>query len=464
METPIVEHSSRQGAPAPRQAAGAPPGLFDLILRDRTEGASSEAPVARPAEDGGAPAVQRPDRGTSGGTTEGAEQQPKDPALAPGTEAGAAASPNQTLATPNAPGAVAAVEAPSTVQAAQAATPQSGPQDGKAQALSGVSTGAAEGARGEAQAPLAAQTKAAAQAGAAQSAAEKAAPGSEAAGPRANATPDEQAAKLAAARNPVTATQAASAMAATAQTAQAAASTSATQGPQAPGKPGAKSATGQPVAASAGASAAATANLPGNSAPVAETQLSLAVDPISGMTAGSLDGDAQAANTIRLSGPASLAAPQGADFAGLARAAGEARGTAEQQVAIQIRRAVSLGSDRINIRLSPAELGQVQVRLEVAEDGHVRALISAERAETLDLMQRDPRGLERALQDAGLKTDGDSLSFSLQDGGDGQSEGPGDDTASSPAAREDGPASEAPSLDTQILRWSAGDGRLDIQV
>ena len=463
METPIVEHSSRQGAPAPRQAASAPPGLFDLILRDRTEGASSEAAVARPAEDGGAPAVQRPDRATSAETSDGAEQQPQDPALAPGAEA---LTP-QNLATANAPGAVAAAEVPSMVPAAQPATPQTGPQDGKAQAL----TGAAEGTRGEAQAPTAAETKAAAQRGATQSTAEKAAPGTEAASPRTNTNPGEQAAQLAAGRDPVTATQtatpAASATAATAQTAQAAGAnpatpSSATQGPQAPGKSGAKGGAGQPGAASAGTTAAAS--LPGNSAPVAETQISLAVDPISGMTAGSLDGDAQTANAMRLAGPASLAGPQGADFAGLARAAGEARTSAEQQVAVQIRRAVTLGNDRINIRLSPAELGQVQVRLEVAEDGHVRALISAERAETLDLMQRDPRGLERALQDAGLKTDGDSLSFSLQDGGDGQSEGPGDDTASSPAAREDGPTGEAPSLDTQILRWSAGDGRLDIQV
>ena len=417
----------------------------------------------RPAEDGGAPAVQRPDRGTSDATADGAEQQPQDPALAPGAEA----LPSQSLATPNAPGAVAAAEVPSMVPAAQPATAQTGPQDGKAQAL----TGAAEGTRGEAQAPPAAQTKAAAQAGTTQSAAEKAASGSEAAGPRPNAVQGEQTVQLAAGRDPVTATQtatpAASAAAATAQAAQAAGAnpatpSSATQGPQAPGKTGAKGAAGQPGTASAGTSAAAAASLPGNSAPVAETQLSLAVDPISGMTAGSLDGEA--ANAIRLSGPASLGAPQGADFAGLTRAAGEARASAEQQVAVQIRRAVSLGNDRINIRLSPAELGQVQVRLEVAEDGHVRAMISAERAETLDLMQRDPRGLERALQDAGLKTDGDSLSFSLQDGGDGQSEGPGDDTASSPSAREDGPASEAASLDTQILRWSAGDGRLDIQV
>jgi hypothetical protein len=41
-------------------------------------------------------------------------------------------------------------------------------------------------------------------------------------------------------------------------------------------------------------------------------------------------------------------------------------------------------------------------------------MIIAERPETLDILQRDIRVLERALQDAGLKTDQNSLSFDLQ--------------------------------------------------
>ena len=39
----------------------------------------------------------------------------------------------------------------------------------------------------------------------------------------------------------------------------------------------------------------------------------------------------------------------------------------------------------------------------------------ADRADTLDLLRRDSSGLERALQDAGLKTAGDGLQFSLRD-------------------------------------------------
>ena len=43
----------------------------------------------------------------------------------------------------------------------------------------------------------------------------------------------------------------------------------------------------------------------------------------------------------------------------------------------------------------------------------------AERPETLMLLQRDQRELDRALTQAGIGTDGRSLSFSLSDGGAG---------------------------------------------
>ena len=44
----------------------------------------------------------------------------------------------------------------------------------------------------------------------------------------------------------------------------------------------------------------------------------------------------------------------------------------------------------------------------------ITAAISAERPETLEMLQRDSKALERALQDAGLRTNSDSLSFSLR--------------------------------------------------
>ncbi|MBL6951202.1 MAG: flagellar hook-length control protein FliK [Alphaproteobacteria bacterium] len=86
------------------------------------------------------------------------------------------------------------------------------------------------------------------------------------------------------------------------------------------------------------------------------------------------------------------------------------------QVAMHLSKAAQNGIDRMTIRLDPAELGRVHVKLEVGHDGRTIALVAAERPETLELLQRDSRSLERALQQAGLETDSDSLSFSLSQG------------------------------------------------
>ncbi len=87
---------------------------------------------------------------------------------------------------------------------------------------------------------------------------------------------------------------------------------------------------------------------------------------------------------------------------------------ATDQVAVHIAKAAADGADKINIKLKPVSLGQIEVQLDVAADGRVHAVIAADKPETLDLLQRDARGLERALNDAGLRTDSGSLSFNLR--------------------------------------------------
>ena len=124
---------------------------------------------------------------------------------------------------------------------------------------------------------------------------------------------------------------------------------------------------------------------------------------------------------------------------------GEAMAVPVDEVAVHIQRAAARGEDRIRIRLHPAELGQIDVRLKVGSDGLAKVVVTIERAETFDLMQRDARGLERALQDAGLKTDSGNLSFNLR--GDGQ-DGFGDrheraEGAAAPAEQTDTAAPDA---------------------
>ncbi len=73
------------------------------------------------------------------------------------------------------------------------------------------------------------------------------------------------------------------------------------------------------------------------------------------------------------------------------------------------------GNNHFEIRLDPPELGRIEVRLNVDRDGNVSSRMIVDRADTLDLLRRDATGLERALQDAGLKTADNSLQFSLRD-------------------------------------------------
>jgi flagellar hook-length control protein FliK len=89
---------------------------------------------------------------------------------------------------------------------------------------------------------------------------------------------------------------------------------------------------------------------------------------------------------------------------------------ATQQLVHRVEKAIEHGEDRIRIELKPASLGGVEVHLHIADDGRVSAVVRADRADTLALLQNDVRGLEQALKDAGLRPDAGSLSFNLRQG------------------------------------------------
>ena len=83
-------------------------------------------------------------------------------------------------------------------------------------------------------------------------------------------------------------------------------------------------------------------------------------------------------------------------------------------LAVEIVSRAQGGLRRFEIRLDPPELGRIDVRLDVDTAGKVTSRLTVERAETLDLLRRDAPQLERALQHAGLNTEG-GLEFSLRD-------------------------------------------------
>ena len=114
-------------------------------------------------------------------------------------------------------------------------------------------------------------------------------------------------------------------------------------------------------------------------------------------------------------------------------------------VAVEIVSRAQDGLKRFDIRLDPPELGRIDVRLDVDHGGKVTSRLIVERAETLDLLRRDAPQLERALQQAGLNTEG-GMQFSLRDQNVGRDQArdnaaashlivPEDDTAAAEAAR-----------------------------
>ncbi|MBN9673691.1 flagellar hook-length control protein FliK [Roseibium aggregatum] len=94
-------------------------------------------------------------------------------------------------------------------------------------------------------------------------------------------------------------------------------------------------------------------------------------------------------------------------------------GQVATQVAAEIARNLKDGNTRFQMRFDPPELGRVEVNMKVASDGSVQAHLIVDRPETLDMFLRDQRGLERALEAAGLNANSENLQFSLKQDGSG---------------------------------------------
>jgi flagellar hook-length control protein FliK len=108
------------------------------------------------------------------------------------------------------------------------------------------------------------------------------------------------------------------------------------------------------------------------------------------------------------------------------------------------------GGGRISVTLEPVELGRVEISVERNNDKQ-QVMILAERPETLALLQRDQRELDRALTQAGLPAEGRALSFGLSSGdaGAGQSQQRRDE-ARDGAPRGDGAARGVQGRDSNL--------------
>jgi flagellar hook-length control protein FliK len=84
------------------------------------------------------------------------------------------------------------------------------------------------------------------------------------------------------------------------------------------------------------------------------------------------------------------------------------------QVVVAVKHAKEDGIERITIQLQPNDLGHVEVKLESHSDGRSHIVFTADKADTLEILQRDVRMLERSLQEAGIKTDAGTMEFNLR--------------------------------------------------
>lgn len=132
-------------------------------------------------------------------------------------------------------------------------------------------------------------------------------------------------------------------------------------------------------------------------------------------------------------------------------------------VAFEITSKIASGMNQFDIRLDPAELGRIHVRMDVDRDGNVVTHMMADRHDTLDMLRKDTAGLERALQDAGLKTSDSSLQFSLRDqsANQQQSNNSGSNTANI-IVEDDMPVAEP--LQRNYAAYRGQTGGLDIRV
>lgn len=94
-----------------------------------------------------------------------------------------------------------------------------------------------------------------------------------------------------------------------------------------------------------------------------------------------------------------------------------------RELGVEIARHTRDGRDSLTIRLDPAEMGEIHIRLQFDDKGTMRAHVTAESAAALDMLRRDSGDLARALGDAGVRTDGQSFQFEARSQGRGDQQG-----------------------------------------
>ena len=138
-----------------------------------------------------------------------------------------------------------------------------------------------------------------------------------------------------------------------------------------------------------------------------------AVDTSAQPSTTAIDTGAQAAAVAAQQQPASAAPTSAAPNLTVVPATGAP--VPVSGLAVEIAASVQSGKTRFEVRLDPADLGRIDVRIDVDRNGQVTSHLTVEKPETLSMLQQDAPQLQQALNDAGLKTGSGGLQFSLRD-------------------------------------------------
>ena len=83
------------------------------------------------------------------------------------------------------------------------------------------------------------------------------------------------------------------------------------------------------------------------------------------------------------------------------------------QIKIQLHKLSDEKDKKITVQLHPEDLGKVDIKIETNVNGRNLLTFTAEKPDTMHMLQRDSSILEKILDDAGIKPDSTTMSFNL---------------------------------------------------
>ncbi len=231
-----------------------------------------------------------------------------------------------------------------------------------------------------------------------------------------------------------------------------------------PGKPLAEQPAAQPVAVpEARAEVRAEAKVEARAETRAEQPAPAQATPTQAVAADATPAPAPQSSAPP-AGPLSFASEVAQKVAAQTQAAGSV--VPVHALAVTIAARASTGSTRFDIKLDPPELGRIEVQMTLDREGRVKSKMVVEKQETLELLQRDQRNLERTLAQAGVETTDGGIEFSLKDQGADSRQSDGDRQGRTwQAAVEDPDASATMAVNAATYsRLAAARGGIDIRI